>query len=101
MTSKEFDERLDAATQCFYRQVFEHAYKLGQEFPNEDDVKQVHDPCNAEDLDIFEQSLRQLFKDAVGEDEPAPTPSIFDDFRWRHAQNSLRVELREIVEGEK
>lgn len=49
---------LDDAVDEFYRSVFEHAYELGQEWPDDNDPKMVFDPCNAEDAIRLKELIR-------------------------------------------
>lgn len=40
-------DSIEQILENFYQKVYEHAYRLGQEFPEEKAL--MHDPCNAED----------------------------------------------------
>ena len=57
---KVYPPELEKAVEDFYRKVFIHAMKVGQEFPDDDPTK-MSDPCNAEDREI----LLALIQDEV------------------------------------
>ena len=56
------DTEIDDTVATFYERVFEHAFKLGQEFP--DEKVAPHDPCNAEDKLKLTQALSKLIDKA-------------------------------------
>ena len=62
--------KLDDALDKFYREVFNHAYVLGQEFPDEKNPEMIFDPCNADDKIKAHKAILSWVDEVIGEDEP-------------------------------
>lgn len=86
-----FQEELENIQKKYYKKVFEHAFRLGQEMPDEKQIP--HDPCNAEDDITALTSIINLVDKVIGEDEPDETD------KWTPEMESYIRQARQVIYG--
>jgi hypothetical protein len=110
LNHEEYKKKQEDAVYAFYRKVFEHAFELAKEFPEEKDPKNITDPCNADDAIALYKSLDDLVIDLIGEDEETSLREISRNVDMdvamniqlqRMDYNELKEDLRSVVRGDK
>lgn len=79
MTDGELKRKLDDA-------VFEHAFELAQEFPEEQNPKMIFDPCNADDKINAISSVKTLIGTIAEQTEQDAWKEGYDQ-GYRDAKN--------------